>query len=255
MRCAIVSDLHSNLEAVETVLSEICKRRADQIICLGDVVGYGANPSEVLKLVREQADEIIMGNHDRAVEDLELRDSFIDWAREAIEWTAGILNESEKKLIREFPSIVIDRKVNATWTHGSAHEPGEFHYIFNSSDAELSFKSLETNFCFFGHTHIPSLFKHKRGQTPSGSDPVRDVRPLEGWYLPAGTYQLAKDERYLINPGSVGQPRDRNPKLSFAFFDSGELTLEIVRLDYDNRKAAEKIRKAGLPEYLAERLL
>ena len=240
MKYAIISDVHSNLEALECSLTEIRKRKVDQIICLGDVVGYGANPSECLKLVCENSEEIVMGNHDQAIEDIKLRGYFNDWAREAIEWTAEILSAEEKKKIQEFPPLVIDRKRNVTWTHGSPNEPEEFHYLFREADTKPSFKILESDFCFFGHTHIPSLFASK----------THEIR-----YLTAGSYQLTQGERYLINPGSTGQPRDRNPKLSFAFFDPDDLTLEIVRLDYDNRKAAEKIRKAGLPAYLADRLL
>lgn len=240
MRYAVISDVHSNWEAITRVLEEIRARNVDQIVCLGDVVGYGADPGAVLKLISQTADAIVMGNHDRAVEDVPLRDSFTDWARAAIEWTAGVLTESEKKIICDFIPMMIDREANVTWTHASAHEPEEYHYLFTRPDVEPSFKKLETDFCFFGHTHVPSLF----------SEHGREAR-----YLPAGVYQLKKGERYLINPGSVGQPRDRNPKLGFAFFDSDELRLEIVRLDYDNQKAAEKIRKAGLPEYLAARLL
>ena len=240
MKYAIISDIHSNWEALERAYEEIQKKGVDQIVCLGDVVGYGANPSECLALIHEISSEIIMGNHDRAIEDVRLRDEFTDWAREAIEWTAGILSHEEKKQIREFAPIVINRRENVTWTHGSAHEPDEFHYLFSETDARHSFRVLETNVCFFGHTHIPSLFSAKSH---------------EARYLTAGIYQLVEGERYLINPGSIGQPRDRNPKLGFALFDSDRLTLEIVRLDYDNRNAAENIRKAGLPAYLAERLL
>ena len=240
MKYAVISDLHSNLEALETALKEIKKRDVEKIVCLGDVVGYGANPSECLELVKKGAQKIIMGNHDRAVEDVELRSYFSPHAREAIEWTAPRLNPEEKKFIRTFREIVIDQKKDVTWTHGSVHEPEEFHYLFREEDTVPSFKRLETHFGFFGHTHIPSLFSKKLGQ---------------GKYLPAGVYQLDKKDSYLINPGSVGQPRDRNPQLSFAFFDSDELSLEIVRLDYDNQKAAAKIRKAGLPAYLADRLL
>ncbi len=240
MKYAIVSDLHSNLEALETALIEINKRGADQIICLGDVVGYGANPSECLKKICDQAEEIVMGNHDQAVEDIDLRSYFNDWAREAIEWTAKMLKPEAKRKIRNFSPIIIDQKANITWSHSSIHEPDEFHYLFQTGDAEPSFKKMETRFGFFGHTHVPSVFHEK----------IKEAR-----YLPAGQYQLSKHERYLINPGSVGQPRDRNPKLSFALFDSDELMLEIVRLDYDNQKAAAKIRKAGLPVFLADRLL
>ena len=240
MKYAVISDVHSNLEALGCALEEIKKQKVDQIICLGDVVGYGANPSECLKLICKASEEIIMGNHDRAIEDIELRGYFNDWAREAIEWTAGILTAAEKKQIRGFSPLVIDKKRNVTWAHGSVHEPEEFHYLFRDADAKPSFKALGTNFCFFGHTHIPSLFTEK----------AHEIR-----YLTAGSYQLMRGERYLINPGSVGQPRDRDPRLGFALFDSDRLTLEIIRLDYDNKKAAEKIRNAGLPAYLADRLL
>jgi predicted phosphodiesterase len=239
MKYALVSDVHSNLEALERTFEAIKKKDVRHVVCLGDIVGYGANPSECLRLVKKEAQEIVMGNHDRAVEDIELRDYFNPDAREAIEWTAGKLNSEEKKLIRGFCDIIIDRKENMTLTHGSVHEPEEFHYLFREEDTQPSFKRLETRFGFFGHTHIPSLFS----------------KSLAGKYLPAGIYELDKKDTYLINPGSVGQPRDRNPKLSFAFFDSEELTLEIVRLDYDNRKAAAKIRQAGLPAFLADRLL
>lgn len=240
MNYAIISDIHSNLEALECAYTEIKNRKVDHVICLGDVVGYGANPAECLKLVREISQEIIMGNHDRAVEDIELRVYFNDWAREAIEWTASVLSPTEKRQIRDFLPLVINREENVTWTHGSVDEPDEFHYLFSEDDARPSFKLLETDFGFFGHTHVPSLFAGKSHETR---------------YLPAGSYQLSRGERYLINPGSVGQPRDRNPKLSLALFSSDQLTLEIVRLDYDNQKAAQKIRKAGLPVYLADRLL
>ncbi|MBI4394583.1 MAG: metallophosphoesterase family protein [Candidatus Omnitrophica bacterium] len=255
MKYAVISDIHSNLEALERALSEIQKRKVDQIVCLGDVVGYGANPSECLKLVREVSEEVVMGNHDQAIEDIKLRDDFTDWAREAIEWTAGVLTIDEKKRIRDFTPVVIDKKRNVTLTHGSLYEPEAFHYLFSSSDAQPSFKVLETDFCFFGHTHIPSLFT---ALTPTLSPRGRgegEGKSIVGRYLPEGSYRLTRGERYLINPGSIGQPRDKNPKLGFAFFDSDELTLEIVRLDYDNKKAADKIRKAGLPAYLADRLL
>ena len=240
MKYAIISDIHSNLEALQTALAEIERQKIRQIVCLGDVVGYGANPSECLKQVTQKAEEIVMGNHDQAIENMGLRTHFNDWARVAIEWTDKQLKPEEKRQIRKFAPIIVDRKSKVTWSHSSIHEPDEFHYLFGYSDAEPSFQKLETRFGFFGHTHIPSLFSQKS---------------KEARYLPAGEYQLAKDESYLINPGSVGQPRDQNSKLSFALFDSNALTLEIVRLDYDNQKAAGKIRKAGLPIYLADRLL
>ena len=240
MKYAILSDIHSNLEALETALAHIKKNKVDQIISLGDVVGYGANPSECLAIVKQNCEVTIMGNHDQAVEDFGLRSWFNEYAREAIKWTGEVLKPQEKKIIRTFDSIIVDKKNNITWTHGSIHEPQEYHYLLNDYQVAASFKRLETKIGFFGHTHIPELFSLK-------SD--------EGRYLPEGTYQFGKGDRYLINPGSLGQPRDHNPKLSFAYFDTDQLMLEIIRLDYDNHKTAAKIKKAGLPAYLAERLL
>lgn len=240
MKYAIISDIHSNLEALGRALEEIKKRGVDKIVCLGDVVGYGANPSECLALVKENCSAFVMGNHDQAVDDLSLREHFIDWARSAIEWTSGILKTKDKSFIRTFSPLIIDSKADMTWAHGSVHEPNEFYYIFSGEDAVESFKKMKTSFGFFGHTHVPCLFSEKA---------------KEQSYLPEGIYHLKKGERYLINPGSIGQPRDKNPDLGFALFNSGELTLEIIRLHYDNQKAATKIRKAGLPVYLAERLL
>ncbi len=240
MKFAVISDVHSNLEALECTLSEIKKRGSDKIICLGDAVGYGANPSECLAIFRSSVDVVIMGNHDQAIFDIPFRDYFNPRARRALEWTAEVLSEQEKRQIKDFLPVTIDQTHQVTWAHSSIHEPLDYHYIFTQEDASPSLEILKTNFCFFGHTHFPSLFSAEENKSQ---------------YLPAGIYQLKKNSRCLINPGSVGQPRDKNPKLSFAFFDSESLKLEIVRLAYDNVKAADKIRKAGLPEYFAERLL
>jgi putative phosphoesterase len=240
MKFAVISDIHSNLEALNRTFEEIDRHSIDQIICLGDVVGYGAEPSKCLEMVCQQADLIIMGNHDRAVEDLLLRESFNDWAREAIEWTAQRLSDEEKREIRQFAPIVIDESRDITWTHGSVHEVEKFKYIFDSLEAAKSFAALSTRIAFFGHTHIPCFFSR-------GCREVRHLKP--------GVVRLDSNERYLINPGSVGQPRDRDPRLSFGIFDSREWSFELLRLSYDNTQAADKIRAANLPAFLADRLL
>jgi predicted phosphodiesterase len=240
MRYAVISDIHSNWEALESTFREIDRRKVDQIICLGDIVGYGANPSECLALICERSDEIVLGNHDEAVFNVALRAYFNPLARQAIEWTETQLKAKEQKKLRDFSPIVINRKANVTWAHGSVHEPHAYHYLFSKSDARPTFQKLETDFCFFGHTHIPSLFSEKSGE----------VR-----YLPAGRYELPEKDRYVLNPGSVGQPRDRNPELSFALFDADKREVELIRMKYDNQKAAEKIREAGLPSFFADRLL
>ena len=239
MYYAIVSDIHSNLQAFTSVLFEIKKRTPDKIISPGDIVGYGANPSECLKLATEHCDEIVMGNHDQAVEDIKLREWFHPEAREAIEWTAGILSNGEKALIRAWTRLVMDEPEGITIAHGSPKEPEEYHYVFDSDEAIPVFRYFPTRICLIGHTHVPSLF------SSTG----------EAAYLKEGKHALDPKARYLINPGSVEQHRDKNPKTSFAFYDSEKFELEIVRLDYENQKAAEKIRKAGLPIFLAERLL
>jgi diadenosine tetraphosphatase ApaH/serine/threonine PP2A family protein phosphatase len=129
---------------------------------------------------------------------------------------------------------------DATLAHGSPDQPEEFHYLFSVADARPSFRAFQTPLCFVGHTHIPSLF-------------MESAFSMD--YLPPGLYPLKKDERYILNPGSVGQPRDRDPRLALGIFDDEKWTFELVRLEYDNRKAAQKIRKAGLPDFLAARLL
>ena len=239
MYYAVMADIHSNLEALTRVLREIGAKKPDKIVSPGDIVGYGADPNECLNLVVENCDLVVMGNHDQAIQDVELRTSFNEMARAAIEWTADCLPEESKEKIRTWPRLSVDQAADLTVVHASPNEPGKYHYLFDSHDAETSFALFSTRGCFIGHTHVPSLF------SSSGSS----------GYLSAGKHQLSREQRYIINPGSVGQPRDRNPQASVAFYDSEKLELEIVRLDYDNQTAAQKIRNAGLPSFLADRLL
>lgn len=239
MYCAVLADIHSNLEALTRVFAELKVLKPERILIPGDVVGYGADPHECLKLVSEMSDEIILGNHDEAVANVGLRNSFSLEAKIAIEWTAGILSDEDKKFFQTCPRVVIDGASGFTMVHGTPLEAEAYHYLFSPSSAEIAFRHFETPVCFVGHTHIPAL------HSASG----------RAIHLEARRYKLERKERYIINPGSVGQPRDRNPQTSFALFDSEKFELEIVRLDYDNRKAAEKIRQAGLPRFLADRLL
>ncbi len=239
MHYAIISDIHSNLEALTVVLDEIKRRKPERIVSLGDVVGYGADPSACLKLICETCHEFVMGNHDEAISDIGLRESFNRDAKRAVEWAAEQLSSEEKKLILGWPRVIIDRSHEMTLTHGSPDQPEDYKYVFGASDARPSFESFQTRVCFIGHTHVPSLF----------SD-AGEVRYL----LPDG-YTLNPAKRYILNPGSVGQPRDRDPRTSFALFDSEKMEIEIVRLRYDNQTAAQKIREAALPAFLAERLL
>lgn len=238
MKYAILSDIHSNGEALGRVSAYLSQTKVDEVWVLGDSIGYGADPNECFEWVSGKAGVTLLGNHELAVVDPGLRDWFNPEARAAIEWTAGVLDVKHQAKIKELNYLHIASW--ATAAHGSPDEPEEFRYLFSFADARASFPAFQTPVCFVGHTHIPSTFVESTHSAV---------------YLRPGPYELAQNERYILNPGSVGQPRDRDPRLSFGIFDDKEWTFEVVRLEYDNRKAAEKIWAAGLPRYLGERLL
>ena len=237
MRYAILADIHSNWEALETAVHYLAKKKINEVWVLGDTVGYGANPNECFDWVIQHARVALMGNHEKAVIEPSLREEFNPEAKIAVAWTAEVLKPEHQKKIRGLPYLHI--RSSSTAAHGSPDEPETFRYLFSFADARPSFAVFKTPICFVGHTHYPALFTESKGTTD---------------YLAAGKYALKKEERYIINPGSVGQPRDWNPRLGFGIFDDEEWTFEQVRLEYDYRKAAEKIRQAGLPASLADRL-
>ncbi len=238
MRYAIFADIHGNLEALQTAIEYTQKHRLNQILCLGDSVGYGANPNECLEWTLQHAELHVIGNHEAAVIHEKIREKFTVSAREAIEWTSERLRPELIAKIHDLSYLQIDGSI--TLAHGTPHSPEEFHYLFDESDACKSFLALRTALGLVGHSHVPSFFSEKE---------------KTGGRLKEGVLKLKKSERYLLNPGSIGQPRDRDPRLSFGILDESELTFEIVRLSYDNKKASEKILAEGLPASLAYRLL
>ncbi len=238
MRYAVFADIHGNLEALETALEYVEKHRLSQFMVLGDSVGYGANPNECLEWSLKNGGLHVLGNHEAAVIHDKVREKFTASAREAIEWTSGRLRPELTAKIQDLSYLQSDGGI--TLAHGTLHSPEEFHYLFDESDAYKSFLALRTPLGFVGHSHVPCFFAEKEGT---------------GGRLKEGVLKLRKNERYLLNPGSIGQPRDRDPRLSFGVLDESELTFEIVRLPYDNRKASEKILAEGLPASLAYRLL
>jgi diadenosine tetraphosphatase ApaH/serine/threonine PP2A family protein phosphatase len=238
MRYAVFADIHGNLEALETALEYAQKRRLAEFLVLGDSLGYGANPNECLEWALEHAGLHVFGNHEAAIHQNKVRENFTDWAREAIDWTARMLKTELADRIKDLPYLQIAGKV--TLAHGTLHSPEKFHYLIDLADARKSFLTMQTPVGFVGHTHIPAVFSEK--------EPVAK-------HLKEGVLKLQKNERYLLNPGSIGQSRDRDRRLSFGIFDDDELTFEIVRLSYDNKKAADKILAEGLPAFLAYRLL
>ena len=238
MRYAVFADIHGNLEALEVAAEYTQKRRISGYFCLGDSIGYGANPNECLAWALQHAELHVLGNHEAAVLHEKVREDFSGAAHKAIDWTARRLNPELTKKIKTLPYVLT--KDNATLTHGTFYSPEEFHYLFDESDAYKSFLAMRTTIGFVGHTHVPCFFDEKKKTGPR---------------LKEGVLKLQKGGRYLLNPGSIGQPRDGDPRLSFGIFDEDELTFEIVRLPYDNKKAAEKIMAEGLPPELAYRLL
>lgn len=230
MRIAIISDIHSNLEALETTLDLIKKQHIDEVICIGDIIGYGANPNECIALVRKTTPHILLGNHDEAAIDLSKTEYFNPFARIAAEWTNKQLTDEHKMFIAGLP-LSVERE-GLLFVHSSPYQPSEWHYILSSADAQLNFSYFGQPICFVGHSHVPGIFSEDIW--------ARDV---------------VQGKKFLVNIGSVGQPRDNDWRLSFGVFDTTTWEYENIRAEYDVEKASEKIRKAGLPKALAERIL
>jgi predicted phosphodiesterase len=244
MRYLILSDIHSNAEALSAVLARVRRKRYDRVVVLGDFVGYGANPNQVIDRIRNirKPKRMIRGNHDKVVCGVESGDLFNPVALRAARWTTGKLTPRNLKFIEALPLGPISVDGTFAICHGSPRD--EDAYIFTDYDAYLNFRETDAAVCFFGHSHIPSVFTLE----PHGIL----VELVEGEHL---RYPLKKGMRYLINPGSIGQPRDRNAAAAYAIYDAAEGVVHFDRVPYPVEKAREKIYKAGLPHILGDRLL
>lgn len=238
MRYAIISDIHGNLEALQSVLAEIKKKDVDSILCLGDMVGYGPNPNECIDLIKEQAEVILAGNHDYApLGKIELS-YFNQWARIAIEWTSENLNPASIDFLKSLP---LQKEVDGfTIVHATPLEPDEWNYIISLGDAAKNFPEFKGQICFIGHSHVPMVVSvdEERNYCVLTDNPLKIHQKI----------------RYIINVGSVGQPRDSNPMASFAILDTADNVYELLRVPYDIAKTQKKIRENKLPEMLAARL-
>lgn len=238
MRYGVISDIHGNLEALNSVLSALSQERIDAYLSLGDVVGYGANPKECIKLLKSlEPAVLIAGNHEWGVLDKSDIEHFSDLARNAVIWTKKILDKSELEYLKSFQLTYEDDKM--ALVHGTLNMPEEFYYTFDVEDAYVTISRMKSPLCFIGHTHIPAIF---------ASDNTK-VNYIEGPYL-----KIDSEKKYIINVGAVGQPRDGDGRASYAVYDDEEATIEIKRVEYDIKKAQEKILRAGLPARLASRL-
>jgi diadenosine tetraphosphatase ApaH/serine/threonine PP2A family protein phosphatase len=242
VRNLIVTDLHANWEALQAVVRD-AKGHYDRVICCGDLVGYGADPNPVAEWVRVHCALVVRGNHDRACTGLEDLEWFNPVARQAAIWTLKNLSAENAAFVRELPRgpAFLD---GIQVVHGAPYDEDE--YLVGADDATEAFAYLESPLAFFGHTHLQGGFIWNR-------DRVETIPPVPA-RCRREQLEIESGFGYLINPGSVGQPRDGDPRASYALYDSETRKVSYRRVTYDIESAQRKIRDAGLPPFLAERL-
>jgi diadenosine tetraphosphatase ApaH/serine/threonine PP2A family protein phosphatase len=237
MRYAILGDIHANLDAFEAVIEDIKKENIDKCVCVGDLVGYGAEPSRCIELTRKICSSCVAGNHDFATIEKTNIEFFNAYARQATLWTRQNISEEHKKFLESL-NLVEDVDDLFTIVHGTLYAPALFDYIQTTFDAYLSLQVLEKPICFVGHSHVPIAFFLDEAVTFS-TEPV---------------IHLKDGVKTIVNVGSVGQPRDDDPRAAYAIYDTEKKTIIIKRVEYDIEKTISKILSAGLPEILGERL-
>jgi predicted phosphodiesterase len=237
MRRAVISDVHGNMEALRGVLRDIRKRKADSILFLGDAVGYGPDPNDCVRTLKAECSVLLAGNHDWAAIGLAEKDHFNPYARAAVEWTAEVLETDCIGALRDFALTHEAPEEGLFLVHATPKEPEKWHYLFSLWDAGINFGCFDEKICLVGHSHQPLIIER----------------------LPSGEMVAARDgltfgetERYIINVGSVGQPRDGDPRACYAIL--GEDGVTMYRVAYDVAETQKKMGKAGLPSPLIERL-
>lgn len=222
MLYALISDIHANREALDAVLDTIDRREIDKIICLGDIVGYGADPNYCVERVRAEADIILAGNHDHAAIGLTSTEYFNIYAQDATKWTSENLTNESKEFLRQLDYLYSENDL--LFVHSTPSQPEMWGYILSYWEAELQFDRFSEKICFIGHSHMPVEFEE-----PSTL-------------------------RRIINVGSIGQPRDNDPRSCYYIYDSEKDNGKWIRVEYPVDIAIDKIINAGLPTVLAERL-
>ena len=238
MKYLLFSDVHSNLEALEVLLVKITQEKPDKVIFLGDAVGYGADPSECLYAIAESADLILLGNHDAAAAGIISPVYFNPIAQIAILWTQSKLSKEEKRYLKNLPLIL--RFSELCLVHSSPYKPQDWNYILSLEDAVRNFPYFSSPLCFIGHSHRPGMWISDQ----SG----------KFWLAQENELKVEENYKYIINVGSVGQPRDRNSMGAYCIYDDQKQIIQINRFTYNIQKAQKKILQAGLPQFLAERL-
>jgi putative phosphoesterase len=223
VKIGIISDIHSNIEALETVIKRLEIEEVERIYCLGDIVGYGPNPNECVDRIRNLCSACVLGNHDAALTGLTPIYAFNSYARSAIEWTKRVISDANLEYLKSLPLTYIDERF--LLVHATPINPAGWDYIHSDADAKVHFSAMtEAKTAFIGHSHLPVCYENK---------------------------EIGKR---IINVGSVGQPRDRDPRACCVLYNSSDGTYEWIRESYAVQDTAQKIRTANLPEYLAVRL-
>ncbi|MDA0334107.1 MAG: metallophosphoesterase family protein [bacterium] len=238
MRTAVLSDVHGNLEALEAVRSAGVDRGVERWLCLGDTIGYGADPGGCLAIVDELTAVALLGNHEEAVAGEQPEEYFTPLARRSVEWTRQQLSAGQRARLGALH--LTHAEADAFFVHAEPGDPRAWHYVHDADDAAAALKSVPTRLVFVGHSHLAFVC--------CATEDVRTIMRTEG------RLSLAATARYLVNVGSVGQPRDGDPRACFAIRDSELDSVELVRVSYDVTAARQKILAVGLPRFLADRL-
>lgn len=238
MKYAIISDIHSNLEALRACSEVIDREGVDAIACLGDITGYGANPNECVAWVREHADHVVAGNHDYAVVGRTDIDTFNPDALAAVLWTRAELSPENRAYLETLPYILEVGRI--LLVHASPSQPAAWDYVRSLRDASRQLAAFEHQICFIGHSHLPAFFIERGGKVARVSPPAAVI---------------GAEERALVNVGSVGQPRDGDPRAAFALYDEAAGRVEIRRVDYDVERVRGRILETDLPASGGDRLV
>jgi predicted phosphodiesterase len=238
MKYGFFSDVHANLEALKACIIDFRSEKLDKLFFLGDAVGYGPNPDECVKLINEISEVNLMGNHDYAALGLMETEYFNQYAAESMGWTKNSISEKTMEIMSDFElTHVIDRIL---LVHSSPREPENWHYILDMEDAEENFDFFKEKICLLGHTHRPYIVYKSESEEAILSKETE--------------VNIEDKYRYLVNIGSVGQPRDGDPRSCYLIYDSDAGSLRLKRVQYDVKSTQMVMAKIGLPEYLIDRL-
>lgn len=235
-RYAILGDIHANLEALQAVLEDAESHGVDTYVCVGDIVGYNANPAECLEIIRERCVAVVRGNHDHYVAHDECLEDFHPLAANVIDWTRRQLSKEQLQYLK---NLRLSRMVDGfTIVHSTLDMPEKWGYVIDALDADANFNYQTSSVCFHGHTHVPVVFE-------------RQGRVVRSAFT---SFRTTLGQKCFINTGSVGQPRDGDPRASYVIYEPAARRIDLHRIPYDMSETQRKIREAGLPDRLARRL-